>query len=54
MKSREETRKIIKDYLTICLMVLYMVTSIIGLFCPRVRESKDDIKDAIELIEGVK
>ena len=50
---KPETRKMIKDYLTICLMILYLITSVIGFFCPSAKESKQEIKDAIELLGDV-
>jgi len=48
---KDEQRKVIKDYLTICLMVLYLITSIVGMFCPKANEFKAVIKDDIQLLK---
>ena len=47
----EEKRKCIKDYLTICLMIFYMITSIIGIFVPKIKEYQPIIKDNLELLK---
>jgi hypothetical protein len=47
----EEKRKCIKDYLTICLMILYLFTSLVGIFLPKAKEFQPIIKDNIELLK---
>jgi hypothetical protein len=47
----EEKRKLIKDYLTICLMILYLITSMVGMFYPRANDLKPMIKEDLELLK---